>query len=84
MVSGVLVKPVGYKPGKRYPLIVAIHGGPAAADMLSFNGGYNSQVYAGAGYMVLHAELSRVDELRREVQDRERRATTSRRASRTS
>jgi dipeptidyl aminopeptidase/acylaminoacyl peptidase len=52
-VSGILVKPVEYQPGKRYPLIVAIHGGPAAADMLSFNGGYNSQVYAGAGYAVL-------------------------------
>jgi dipeptidyl aminopeptidase/acylaminoacyl peptidase len=53
MVSGVLIKPVGYQAGKRYPLIVAIHGGPAAADMLSFNGGYNAQVYAGAGYAVL-------------------------------
>ncbi|HEY5121750.1 MAG TPA: prolyl oligopeptidase family serine peptidase, partial [Acidimicrobiales bacterium] len=52
-VGGVLVKPVGYQPGKRYPLIVAIHGGPAAADVLSFNGGYGSQVYAGAGYVVL-------------------------------
>ena len=52
-VGGVLVKPVGYQPGKRYPLIVAIHGGPAAADVLSFNGGYGSQVYAGAGYAVL-------------------------------
>jgi dipeptidyl aminopeptidase/acylaminoacyl peptidase len=53
MVSGVLLKPVGYQTGKRYPLIVAIHGGPAAADMLSFDGGYNAQVYAGAGYVVL-------------------------------
>ena len=53
MVGGVLLKPVGYQPGKKYPLIVAIHGGPAAADMLSFNGGYGAQVYAGAGYMVL-------------------------------
>ena len=52
-VGGVLVKPVGYQPGKRYPLIVAIHGGPQAADVLSFNGGYGSQVYAGAGYAVL-------------------------------
>ena len=52
-VGGVLVKPVGYTPGKRYPLIVAIHGGPASADVLGFNGGYNSQVYAGAGYVVL-------------------------------
>jgi len=53
MVGGVLVKPVGYQPGQRYPLIVAIHGGPASADVLSFNGGYGSQVYAGAGYAVL-------------------------------
>jgi dipeptidyl aminopeptidase/acylaminoacyl peptidase len=53
MVGGVLVKPANYKPGTRYPLIVAIHGGPASADVLGFNGGYNSQVYAGAGYVVL-------------------------------
>jgi dipeptidyl aminopeptidase/acylaminoacyl peptidase len=53
MIGGVLVKPVGYKSGQRYPLIVAIHGGPASADVLGFNGGYGSQVYAGAGYVVL-------------------------------
>lgn len=52
-VGGVLVRPVGYQPGQRYPLIVAIHGGPASADVLTFNGGYGSQVYAGAGYAVL-------------------------------
>ena len=53
MVGGVLVKPVGYRAGQRYPLIVAIHGGPASADVLSFNGGYGSHVWAGAGYAVL-------------------------------
>ncbi len=53
LVGGVLIKPVGYQPGQRYPLIVAIHGGPASADVLGFNGGYGSQVYAGAGYVVL-------------------------------
>jgi dipeptidyl aminopeptidase/acylaminoacyl peptidase len=53
MVGGVLIKPVGYQPGTRYPLIVAIHGGPAAADVLGFNGGYGAQIYAGAGYAVL-------------------------------
>ncbi len=53
MVGGVLVKPVGYQPGQRYPLIVAIHGGPAGADVLGFNGGYGAQVYSGAGYAVL-------------------------------
>ena len=53
MVGGVLIKPVGYQAGKKYPLIVAIHGGPAAADLLTFNGGYGAQIYAGAGYAVL-------------------------------
>ncbi len=52
-VGGVLALPVGYQAGQRYPLIVAIHGGPASADVLGFNGGYGSQVYAGAGYAVL-------------------------------
>jgi dipeptidyl aminopeptidase/acylaminoacyl peptidase len=52
-VGGVLVYPVGYQEGQRYPLIVAIHGGPASADVLRFNGGYGAQVYAGAGYAVL-------------------------------
>jgi dipeptidyl aminopeptidase/acylaminoacyl peptidase len=53
MVGGVLVKPVGYKAGQKYPLIVAIHGGPAGADVLGFNGGYGAQIYAGDGYAVL-------------------------------
>ncbi|MEX2465560.1 MAG: S9 family peptidase [Gemmatimonadota bacterium] len=52
-VGGVFVYPVGYQEGQRYPLIVAIHGGPASADVLRFNSGYGSQVYAGAGYAVL-------------------------------
>ena len=53
IVGGVLIKPVGYTVGTRYPLIVEIHGGPASADVLGFNGGYGAQVYAGAGYAVL-------------------------------
>lgn len=52
-VGGVLIKPVGYQAGQRYPLIVAIHGGPAGADVLGFGGGYGAQVYAGAGWAVL-------------------------------
>ncbi|HKP29362.1 MAG TPA: S9 family peptidase [Gemmatimonadales bacterium] len=52
-VGGVVVKPVGFQQGRRYPLVVQIHGGPAAADQMRWNPGYNAEVYAGAGYVVL-------------------------------
>jgi dipeptidyl aminopeptidase/acylaminoacyl peptidase len=51
MVGGVLTRPAGYQPGRRYPLVVQIHGGPAGADVLGFNN--SAQVYAGAGYVML-------------------------------
>lgn len=52
-VGGVLILPVDYQPGKKYPLLVSIHGGPAGAHLLRFNPGYESpQVFAGAGYAV--------------------------------
>ncbi|MEX2154742.1 MAG: S9 family peptidase [Gemmatimonadaceae bacterium] len=51
MVGGVFTKPHGYVPGRRYPLVVIIHGGPASADVLGFNN--SAQVYSGAGYAVL-------------------------------
>ncbi len=55
MVEGVLVKPVGYEPGKRYPLIVQVHGGPASATVLGFAGSYSNyhHVFAAGGYVVL-------------------------------
>jgi dipeptidyl aminopeptidase/acylaminoacyl peptidase len=55
MVEGILVRPVSYQPGKRYPLIVMIHGGPQSADTLRFtaSSGYYPQVFAGAGYACL-------------------------------
>ncbi|MCC7156733.1 MAG: S9 family peptidase [Bryobacterales bacterium] len=54
-VEGVLVLPPNYERGKRYPLIVQIHGGPASASLLTFDAGYGdySNIYAGAGYVCL-------------------------------
>lgn len=54
-VEGILIKPLGYEAGKRYPLIVQLHGGPAAADMNNFQARYVTypHVYAAAGYLVL-------------------------------
>ena len=55
MVEGLLIKPLGFEPGKRYPLIVQLHGGPAAADLRGFQGRYVTypHLYAAAGYLVL-------------------------------
>jgi len=54
MVEGLLFYPIGYTPGKRYPLVVQTHGGPAAADKFGF-GSWSSyvQVLAAKGYAVL-------------------------------
>jgi dipeptidyl aminopeptidase/acylaminoacyl peptidase len=50
-VEGLLYYPIGYTPGRRYPLIVYTHGGPAASDRFGFSS--DAQVYAGKGYAVL-------------------------------
>jgi dipeptidyl aminopeptidase/acylaminoacyl peptidase len=50
-IEGLLVKPVGYVSGRRYPTILLIHGGPYG----QFSFGYNrsAQLYAAHGYAVL-------------------------------
>ena len=54
-VEGILVYPVGWDRARSYPLIVQLHGGPAAAYQNSFSGGYGTytHVLAGRGYAVL-------------------------------
>jgi dipeptidyl aminopeptidase/acylaminoacyl peptidase len=50
-VEGLLLKPVGYQPGHRYPLLVNVHGGPTGAFANGF-AAYN-QFWAGKGWAVL-------------------------------
>jgi dipeptidyl aminopeptidase/acylaminoacyl peptidase len=54
-VEGILVKPIGYEPGKRWPLIVQVHGGPAGTSMSGFSSSWSTyaHVLAGRGYAVL-------------------------------
>jgi dipeptidyl aminopeptidase/acylaminoacyl peptidase len=54
-VEGMLIKPVGYEAGKRYPLIVQVHGGPAGTSMSGFSDSWGTyaHVFAGKGYAVL-------------------------------
>lgn len=52
-VQGWLLKPPGFKPGRKYPLALEIHGGPHAAYGNSFF--HEFQVLAGCGYLVFYA-----------------------------
>lgn len=54
-IEGVLVRPVGFQEGRRYPLAVLPHGGPEGVDLDGWttNPLYPAQVLAGRGYAVL-------------------------------
>lgn len=51
-IQGWLLKPPGFDPKKKYPLILEIHGGPFAAYGDRF--GAEPQLYAAAGYVVFY------------------------------
>jgi len=48
-----LVKPHGFDPGRKYPLVLNVHGGPQQQWTDAFRGDW--QVYPGAGYVVAFA-----------------------------
>ncbi|MBI3210363.1 MAG: prolyl oligopeptidase family serine peptidase [Candidatus Solibacter usitatus] len=54
-VEGLLYYPHDYQPGKKYPLVVMIHGGPHGADldMFSDRWGYPVQLFAQRGALVM-------------------------------
>ncbi len=52
-VHGYLVKPVGFKPGVKYPVAFLIHGGPQGSFGNLFHYRWNAQTYAGAGFAVV-------------------------------
>ena len=55
-VEGLLTLPVGYEEGRRYPLILNVHGGPAGVYSETFTGApsiYMLQVFAQAGFAIL-------------------------------
>ena len=51
-IQGWVMTPPDFDPGKRYPLILEIHGGPFAAYGPHFSA--EDQLYAAAGYVVLY------------------------------
>jgi dipeptidyl aminopeptidase/acylaminoacyl peptidase len=49
-VDGFLMKPIGFDPAKKYPMVLSIHGGPAG--MYGFDWFHEFQVYASRGWAV--------------------------------
>ena len=49
-VDGFLVKPIGWQEGKKYPMILSVHGGPAG--MYGVDWYHEFQVYAARGWAV--------------------------------
>jgi dipeptidyl aminopeptidase/acylaminoacyl peptidase len=55
-IQGWLLLPAHYDPSKKYPLIVEVHGGPAADVASRWNGGgggFSATDYSALGYFVL-------------------------------
>ncbi|HMO13498.1 MAG TPA: S9 family peptidase [Pirellulaceae bacterium] len=51
-VQGWLIKPVGFDPEKKYPMVLWIHGGPWSMYSVGFN--WSFQNFAAEGYAVLY------------------------------
>ena len=57
-IEGLLTLPVGYRTGKKVPMILNIHGGPAGGFMETFigsSGAYPIATFAAHGFAVLRA-----------------------------
>jgi dipeptidyl aminopeptidase/acylaminoacyl peptidase len=50
-VHGLMVKPATYTAGKKYPMLLLIHGGPNGQDEHSFS--FERQFFAANGYVVI-------------------------------
>jgi dipeptidyl aminopeptidase/acylaminoacyl peptidase len=47
------VKPPGFDPGRKYPLLLMMHGGPEGSWGNMFHFRWNAQLFAAAGYVVI-------------------------------
>jgi dipeptidyl aminopeptidase/acylaminoacyl peptidase len=52
-VHGLVIKPIGYVAGRKYPTLLRIHGGPEGQDQHEFS--FERQLFAANGYVVVEA-----------------------------
>ncbi len=50
-VHGLIVKPPSFQPGRKYPALLRIHGGPNGQDVNAFN--FEREILAANGYVVV-------------------------------
>jgi acylaminoacyl-peptidase len=56
-VHGWIVKPTGWVPGRKFPTVFLIHGGPQGSWEDSWSSRWNPQVWAGWGYGVVMVDF---------------------------
>lgn len=61
MSDGVITYPIGYQPGKKYPLVLYIHGGPTFASLQTWTS--FSQLFAAQGWLVFEPNYRGSDNL---------------------
>ena len=52
-IQNLMVKPPGFDPGKKYPGLLLVHGGPQSAWEDAWSYRWNAQMFAASGYVVL-------------------------------
>jgi dipeptidyl aminopeptidase/acylaminoacyl peptidase len=52
-IHGFIVKPPGFAPGRRYPVVMIFHGGPQGNMGDDWHWRWNYQMFASAGYVVV-------------------------------
>lgn len=53
MVHTLVLKPVGFDPAKKYPVVFLVHGGPQGSNEDNWHPRWNYQVFAGQGFIVV-------------------------------
>jgi dipeptidyl aminopeptidase/acylaminoacyl peptidase len=58
-IEGLIIYPVGYEPGKHYPMASFIHGGPSGVWTQSFPGNWGNfgHVWAGSGWVCFYPNI---------------------------
>jgi dipeptidyl aminopeptidase/acylaminoacyl peptidase len=58
-IEGIVIYPVGYQAGKRYPTVALIHGGPSGVWTKSFPNSWGNfgHVWAGQGWVVFYPNV---------------------------